>query len=135
MRRCEYIERKTTLKNILEFLKHFSSRSHHKLFFETPCIILGNPRKYTEIINKCHPKCVMFPNRIPKFPKKNILSFSLQKSKSRDVLSMWQIQKRFKYKFALSNLIKFVIFDEICIYSIKNMFSLYLTSGFILDIN
>ena len=38
--RCEYIEKKTPLKNILEFLKHFSSRSHHKLFFGPPCIYL-----------------------------------------------------------------------------------------------
>ena len=37
MRRCEYIERKTPSKNILEFYKHFSSRSHHKLFFGPPC--------------------------------------------------------------------------------------------------
>ena len=38
LRRCEQIERKTPSKNILEFLKHFSSRSHHKLFFGPPCI-------------------------------------------------------------------------------------------------
>ena len=38
LRRCEYIERKTPSKNILEFHKHFSSRSHHKLFFGSPCI-------------------------------------------------------------------------------------------------
>ena len=36
MTRCEYIERKTPSKNILEFLKHFSSRSLHKLFFDHP---------------------------------------------------------------------------------------------------
>ena len=29
LRRCEYIERKTPSKNILEFLKQFSSRSIH----------------------------------------------------------------------------------------------------------
>ena len=39
MRRWEYIERKTPSKNILEFLKHFSSRSQHKLFFWPPCIL------------------------------------------------------------------------------------------------
>ena len=38
MRRCEYIEKKTPTKNILKFLKHFSSRSHHKLYFGPPCI-------------------------------------------------------------------------------------------------
>jgi hypothetical protein len=32
------IERKTPSKNILEFLQHFSSRSHHKLFFGPPCM-------------------------------------------------------------------------------------------------
>ena len=31
--RCEYIERNTPSKNILEFLKHFSSRSHIINFF------------------------------------------------------------------------------------------------------
>ena len=36
MRRCEYIERKAPPKNILEFIKHFSSRSIHKLFFDHP---------------------------------------------------------------------------------------------------
>ena len=40
MRRCEYMERKTPSKNILEFHKHFSSRSYHKLFFGPPCIYL-----------------------------------------------------------------------------------------------
>ena len=35
MKRCEYVERKTPSKNILEFLKHSSSRSHHMLFFLT----------------------------------------------------------------------------------------------------
>ena len=40
MRRCEYIERKTPSKEIIEFLKHFSSRSHHKLFFGPPCILV-----------------------------------------------------------------------------------------------
>ena len=39
MRRCEYIKRKTPSKNILEFLKHFPSRSHHKLFFWTTLYI------------------------------------------------------------------------------------------------
>ena len=34
--RCEYIERKTPSKNILEFTKHFSSRSHIKLFLDHP---------------------------------------------------------------------------------------------------
>ena len=38
MRRCEYRERKTPSKNISEFLKPFSSRSHFKLFFGPPCI-------------------------------------------------------------------------------------------------
>ena len=33
--RCAYIERKTPSKNILEFLKHFSTRSHHE-FFDDP---------------------------------------------------------------------------------------------------
>ena len=41
MRRCEYIERKTPSKDIFEFHKQFSSRSHHKLFFGPPCIIFG----------------------------------------------------------------------------------------------
>ena len=44
MRRCEYIERKTQSKNILEFLNHFSSRSH-KLFFGPPC-------RRTYVLNK-----------------------------------------------------------------------------------
>ena len=39
MRRCEYIERKTPSKNILEFLKHLSSRSHHKFFLDHPVCI------------------------------------------------------------------------------------------------
>ena len=34
-----YIE-KDSIKNILEFLKHFSSRWHHKLFFGPPCIFI-----------------------------------------------------------------------------------------------
>ena len=34
LRRCKYKERKTPSKNILKFLKHFSSRSHHKLFLD-----------------------------------------------------------------------------------------------------
>ena len=38
LRRCEYIERKTLSKTNLEFLKHFSSRSHHKPFFEPPYV-------------------------------------------------------------------------------------------------
>ena len=47
LRRCEYIERKTPSKNILEFLQHFSSRSHHKLFFGPPCtfILMCRPRR------------------------------------------------------------------------------------------
>ena len=40
LRRREYIERKTPAKNILEFLKHFSFRSHHKPFFWTTLYIL-----------------------------------------------------------------------------------------------
>ena len=32
LRRCEYMQRKTPSKRILEFLKHFSSGSIHKLF-------------------------------------------------------------------------------------------------------
>ena len=31
---------KDSIKNILEFLKHFSSRSHHKLFFGPLCIYI-----------------------------------------------------------------------------------------------
>jgi len=38
LRRCEYVERGTPSKNILEFLENFSSRSYHKLFFWPPCI-------------------------------------------------------------------------------------------------
>ena len=50
MRRCEYIERKTPIKNMLEFHKHFSSRSHHKLFFGPPCMyILFLPIAITNI--------------------------------------------------------------------------------------
>ena len=40
LRRCEYIEKETPSKNILEFHKPFSSRSHHKLFFGHPVYIL-----------------------------------------------------------------------------------------------
>ena len=39
LRRYEYIERKTPSKCILEFLKHFSSRSHHKLFLDHPVYV------------------------------------------------------------------------------------------------
>ena len=39
MIRCEYRYRRTQSKNILEFLKHFSSRPIHKLFFGPPCIL------------------------------------------------------------------------------------------------
>ena len=39
MRRYEYRERKTPSKNILEFIQHFSSRSHHELVFGPPCIV------------------------------------------------------------------------------------------------
>ena len=38
MRRCKYTERNTHSKNISEFPRHFSSRSHHKLFFGPPSI-------------------------------------------------------------------------------------------------
>ena len=38
---CENIERKIPSKSILEFLKHFSSSSHHKLFFGPPCIYMN----------------------------------------------------------------------------------------------
>ena len=55
--RCEYIERKTPSKIILEFLKHFSSRSHHKLYFGPPCIchcffFLIHPRENGQNSNK-----------------------------------------------------------------------------------
>ena len=43
LRRCEYIERKTPSKNIVEFLKHFSSRKYHKLFLGPPCSIFLIP--------------------------------------------------------------------------------------------
>ena len=46
LRICEYIERKTPSKNILEFHKQFSSRSHHKLFLDHPVDNLF--RKYYE---------------------------------------------------------------------------------------
>ena len=39
MRRCEYIERKNPSKNILEFLEHFSSGSHHKPFWNNPVYV------------------------------------------------------------------------------------------------
>ena len=39
LRRCEYMYREKLHQKILEFLKHFSSRSHHKLFFEPPCML------------------------------------------------------------------------------------------------
>ena len=50
MRRCEYIERKTPSKNILKFLKHFSSRSHPKLFFGTTLYIDITYHKNLKII-------------------------------------------------------------------------------------
>ena len=55
MTRCEYIERKTPSKDILEFLKHFSSRSHHKLYF-------GPPYTYKDLFISNKGRKIMYKN-------------------------------------------------------------------------
>ena len=57
MRRCEYIERKTPSENILEFLKHFPYRSHHKLFLDHPvytCHLSTCYMYYTCYLSTCY---------------------------------------------------------------------------------
>ena len=42
LRKYEHRYRKTPSKNVLKFLKHFSSRPIHKILFGPPCIICIN---------------------------------------------------------------------------------------------
>ena len=98
--RCEYIERKTPSKNILEFPKHFSSRSHHKLFIGPPCIYIKlNKNSHCVILKE---SIINHIESIPPILEQPRLVFPL----------IWKFHIRLKVKNSLHTQHKFFTFNN-----------------------